>query len=73
MEKALVMGKGPCDGLGASVKRTVDMSVKQGKITNQAADDFVRWANTNDKTSKVKYIASEYSRTYFRIRSSTCQ
>ena len=50
-------GKGPCDGLGASVKRTADMSVKQGKITIQGADDFVRWANTNDKTSKVKYIA----------------
>ena len=50
-------GKGPCDGLGASVKRAADMSVKQGKATIQGADDFVRWANTTDKTSKVRYIS----------------
>lgn len=34
-------GKGPCDGLGASVKRSVDMAIKQSKATIQIAEDFL--------------------------------
>jgi hypothetical protein len=33
-------GKGPCDGLGASVKRSADMNIKQGKCVIQTAEDF---------------------------------
>ena len=35
-----VHGKGPCDGLGASVKRMADIAVKQQKWTIQDASDF---------------------------------
>ena len=48
-------GKGPCDGLGASVKRSADMAVKQEKCSIQDAADFISWAENVD-SSKVKYI-----------------
>ena len=47
-------GKGPCDGLGASVKRSADMAVKQEKCSIQDASDFISWAENGE--SKVKYI-----------------
>ncbi|VDH94171.1 Hypothetical predicted protein [Mytilus galloprovincialis] len=50
-------GKGPCDGLGASVKRAADNAVKQGKTSIQSADDFMEWARrARESGSKVKYI-----------------
>ena len=33
-------GKGPCDGVGGSVKRTADEAVRQQKVTIQDASDF---------------------------------
>ena len=33
-------GKGPCDGLGASVKRSAGDAVKHGKCSIQNANDF---------------------------------
>lgn len=48
-------GKGPCDGLGGSVKRSADMAVRQGKCSIQNAGDFYKWVTSND-ASKVKYI-----------------
>lgn len=47
-------GKGPCDGLGASVKRAADMAIKQGKATIQDGKDFYNWT-TKESGSKVKY------------------
>lgn len=32
-------GKGSCDGLGASVKRAADNSIKQGETSIQCAQD----------------------------------
>ena len=50
-------GKGPCDGLGASVKRGADMAIRQGKSLIQDAFDFYAWAKQTEETgSKVKYI-----------------
>jgi DNA-binding transcriptional regulator GbsR (MarR family) len=37
-------GKGPCDGLGASIKRGADMAIRQGKVLIQNAEDFYAWA-----------------------------
>ncbi|KAL3862797.1 hypothetical protein ACJMK2_008743 [Sinanodonta woodiana] len=36
-------GKGPCDGLGGSVKRSADMAVRQAKCNIQDAADFYAW------------------------------
>ncbi|CAC5404494.1 unnamed protein product [Mytilus coruscus] len=50
-------GKDPCDGLGASVKRTADQAVKQGKCSIQGASDFYAWGmHCEESGSKVKYI-----------------
>ena len=50
-------GKGPCDGLGASVKRNADMAIRQGKCLIQGAADFFAWAKgTEENGSKVKFI-----------------
>lgn len=47
-------GKGPCDGLGGSVKRSADMAVKQGKVIIQNAQDFYTWAtNQSEKETSV--------------------
>lgn len=43
-------GKGPCDGLGASVKRAADMAIKQGKATIQNGEEFYLW------TTKEKVV-----------------
>ena len=46
-------GKGPCDGVGGTIKRSADQAVKQG--TNiQYATDFYVWAS-NLKTSSISY------------------
>jgi hypothetical protein len=33
-------GKGPCDGIGGTSKRTTDLAIRQGKITVQDASDY---------------------------------
>ena len=37
-------GKGPCDGLGGTVKRMADEAIRQGKSIIQDARDFYRWS-----------------------------
>jgi len=49
-------GKGPCDGLGASVKRMADLAVKQHKCLIQDASDFFKWTLKRADETKVKYI-----------------
>jgi len=50
-------GKGPCDGLGGSVKRSADMAVKQAKCNIQDAADFFAWGLQSESAgSKVKYL-----------------
>ena len=50
-------GKGPCDGLGGSVKRSADMAVRQAKCNIQDAADFYAWGLQSELAgSKVKYL-----------------
>ncbi|KAL3862597.1 hypothetical protein ACJMK2_008554 [Sinanodonta woodiana] len=50
-------GKGPCDGLGASIKRAADMVIRQGKCLIQNAEDFYAWSKqTEESGSKIKYL-----------------
>jgi hypothetical protein len=51
-------GKGPCDGLGASVKRSADNAIKHGKASIQNTSDFFCYAQKTmeEGSSKVKYI-----------------
>lgn len=51
-------GKGPCDGLGACIKRSADMAIRQGKCLIQNAEDFYAWSKkTEESGSKIKYIS----------------
>ena len=49
-------GKGPCDGLGAAVKRAADDSVKQGKCVIQSPEDFFAWTQGDPKSSTISYF-----------------
>ena len=50
-------GTGLCDGLGASVKRSADNAVKQGKASIQSAADVLKWADSAmESGSKVRYM-----------------
>jgi len=52
-------GKGPCDGVGGSIKRLADDAQKFGKRI-QDAEDFVKWAAESDSVSYlVSYISQE--------------
>lgn len=39
-------GNGPCDGLGASVKRAAYNAVKQGKTSIHCSEELLKWAGT---------------------------
>ena len=47
-------GKGPCDGVGGSVKRCADQAVKQGTCI-QDAHDFFAWASSSNVHSSITY------------------
>ena len=42
-------GKGPCDGIGGTCKRSASEAVKQGKATIQDAHEFYNWDHGNEK------------------------
>jgi hypothetical protein len=48
-------GKGPCDGLGASVKRGANNAVIQNKAVIQDAEDFYSYTQSEACKSKVDY------------------
>lgn len=48
-------GKGPCDGVGGTVKRLADMAVKRHSAIIQSADDFYKWGKTQENSS-LKYM-----------------
>ena len=52
-------GKGPCDGIGGTVKRCADLAIKQRKCTIQSADDFYTWASSSNISVAFKYISKE--------------
>ena len=48
-------GKGPCDGVGGSVKRMADEAVRQQKVTIQDASDFFAWTQQHQSSSSVAF------------------
>ena len=48
-------GKGPCDGVGGSVKRMADEAVRQQKVTIQDASDFFAWMQQHQSSSSVSF------------------
>ena len=52
-------GKGPCDGIGGTVKRCADMAIKQRKVNIQSADDFHTWAASSNLAVSFKYISKD--------------
>ncbi|CAC5406185.1 unnamed protein product [Mytilus coruscus] len=52
-------GKGPCDGIGGTVKRCADLAIKQRKCTIQSADVFYTWASSSNISVAFKYISKE--------------
>jgi hypothetical protein len=42
-------GKGPCDGVGGSLKKSADIAVKSGKIIRNA-EEFYEWGQTLDSS-----------------------
>ena len=48
-------GKGPCDGVGGSVKRMADEAVKQQKVVLQDAKDFFAWTQSIAQSPKINY------------------
>lgn len=54
-------GKGPCDGIGGTSKRTADLAIKQGKIIVQDAFDY------HDKVQRYHTSAS-----YVFVKSEDC-
>ena len=48
-------GKGPCDGVGGSVKRMADEAVRQQKVTIQDASDFFAWTQQHQSSSSVSF------------------
>lgn len=50
-------GKGPCDGVGAAVKRSADLALKKGQLI-KSAEEFFRWGITQE-ASAVTYLLVE--------------
>ncbi len=49
-------GKGPCDGIGGTVKRLADDAVKRGVASIQDAHDFYAWACQEREESSIEYL-----------------
>jgi hypothetical protein len=51
-------GKGPCDGLGASVKRSASRAITHGRII-QSAEEFFTWSNSFKTSIDFIYVSKE--------------
>jgi hypothetical protein len=49
-------GKGPCDGVGGSLKKSADVAVKSGKII-RGADEFYEWATNMESNIDFLYVS----------------
>lgn len=52
-------GKGPCDGIGGTSKRTADLAIKQGKITVQDACDYFDKIQQYHTSAEYVFVKSE--------------
>ncbi|XP_033108261.1 uncharacterized protein LOC117109903 [Anneissia japonica] len=48
-------GKGPCDGIGGTVKRLADDAVKRGATVIQDSYDFYTWSSQEHETGNITY------------------
>lgn len=56
-------GKGPCDGLGGTVKRMADEAVRRGAVVIQDSKEFFDWAvNSSMKEVKFLFVGKEECR-----------
>ena len=53
-------GKGPCDGVGGTVKRLADDAIKQNKVVIQDASDFFIWGRDQQSESKAPVKRTEH-------------
>ena len=51
-------GKGPCDGIGGTSKRTADLAIRQGKITVQDAPEYYERIQKYHTSAKYIYVRS---------------
>jgi hypothetical protein len=51
-------GKGPCDGVGGSLKKAADQAVKQGAIIS-GAQEFFRWAEKSTGAITCVFLTSQ--------------
>ena len=51
-------GKGPCDGVGGSLKKSADLAVKKGEIIN-GASSFFEWAQRTDSSITCLLVKQE--------------
>ena len=51
-------GKGPCDGVGGSVKRSADRAIKQGQVI-QGAELFYRWGFRQEESAVTYLLVTE--------------
>ena len=51
-------GKGPCNGIGGTSKRTADLAIRQGKITVQDAPEYFERAQKYHTSAKYIYVES---------------
>ena len=49
-------GKGPCDGIGGTVKRLADDAVTQNKVVIEDPLDIFSWSQETQNESKIKYL-----------------
>jgi len=52
-------GKGPCDGIGGTAKRTADMTVKQGKCIIQDASDFYKNVSKFHHSALYMFVSTD--------------
>ena len=54
-------GKGPCDGIGGTAKRSAQDAVKLGKCLIQDANDFYLWASQHQQAiTYLEYFGEDY-------------
>ncbi|XP_076109458.1 uncharacterized protein LOC143078484 [Mytilus galloprovincialis] len=52
-------GKGPCDGIGGTSKRTADLAIRQGKIVVQNASDYFEKVGPLHKSASYCFVSSK--------------
>ena len=60
---------GPCDGIGAVVKRMANNAVKRNKLIIQEASSFIAWAKDTETVITFLYVDKENANNEMRSKS----